>query len=129
MLDDRTTTRTDIDTSKSIVWSAGSNAYGWSCYLGTKAAGADVADYAAPARRKDLSGLAPAWIGVGSFDVLRDESILYAKSLREAGVPCEFQLVEGAFHGFDALKPKANVVRRFRESQFTSLRRALFAAS
>jgi acetyl esterase/lipase len=126
MLDDRTALRTDIDTSKAVIWTAGSNAYGWSCYLGSKPGGAEVFKYAAPARREDLSGLPPAWIGVGSFDVLRDEGVLYANRLRKAGVSCDLQVVEGAYHGFDVISPKANVVRKFRESQEASLRRALF---
>jgi acetyl esterase/lipase len=128
MLDDRTAKRTDIDASKAVIWTAGSNAYGWTCYLGTEPGGAGVADYASPARRLDLSGLPPAWIGVGSFDVLNDESVLYAKRLREAGVPCELQVVEGAYHGFDVISPKAKVVRQFRESHLTALRPALFPA-
>lgn len=127
MLDDRTALRTDIDASKALVWTAGSNAYGWSCYLGTKMGAVNVSHYGAPARRQDLSGLAPAWIGVGSFDVLRDESVLYASRLRDAGVPCELQVVEGAYHGFDVISPKANVVRHFSQSQLTSLRQVLFA--
>ena len=126
MLDDRTAVRTDIDTSKAVIWTAGSNAYGWSCYLGAKPGGAEVSEYAAPARRRDLSGLPPAWIGVGAFDVLHDEDVLYAERLRQAGVPCELQVVEGAYHGFDVISPKANVVQKFRESQNATIRQALF---
>ena len=126
MLDDRTALRTDIDTSKAVIWTAGSNAYGWSCYLNSRPVGAAVSGYAAPARRQDLSGLPPAWVGVGSFDVLHDEAVQYATRLRAAGVPCDLQVVEGAYHGFDVISPKANVVRNFRRSQERALRRALF---
>jgi acetyl esterase/lipase len=58
--------------------------------------------------------------------VLRDEGVLYANRLRKAGVSCDLQVVEGAYHGFDVISPKANIVRKFRESQEASLRRALF---
>ena len=126
MLDDRTSVRTDIDTSKAVIWTLGSTAYGWNCYLGKKPGGLEVSEYAAPARRQDLAGLPQAWIGVGSFDVLRDESVQYADSLGRAGVPCVLEVVEGAYHGFDVISPKANVVRAFNESQQTAMRRALF---
>ncbi len=64
-----------IDVSKAVIWTAGSNAYGWNCHWGAEPGGATVPEYAAPARRRDLSGLPPAWIGVGSFDVLHDEAV------------------------------------------------------
>lgn len=56
MLDDRTTTRTDLDTLKVRVWTPKSNRYGWSSYLGDAVAGPDVSPYAAAARREDLTG-------------------------------------------------------------------------
>ena len=38
----------------------------------------DVPAYAAAARVDDVAGLPPAWIGVGSLDVFRDEDVAYA---------------------------------------------------
>ncbi len=63
-------------------------------------------DDAVPARADDLSGLPPAWIGVGTLDLFHDEDLEYAERLRAAGVPCEVSVVEGAFHGFEAIAPK-----------------------
>ena len=54
-----------------------------------------------PARRADLSGLPPTWIGVGTIDLFYDEDVVYAQRLKEAGVPCELVIVPGAFHAFD----------------------------
>ena len=59
------------------VGSTRSNHFGWTAYLGD----ADP-QVAVPARRDDLSGLAPAWIGVGTHDLFHDEDLAYAERLR-----------------------------------------------
>ncbi len=125
MLDDRTVLRTDIDHKPLRMWSPGSNRFGWASYLGRRPGSADVSPYAAPARRDDLSGLPPAWIGVGTLDLFHDEDLEYARRLEAAGVPCEVHIVEGAFHGFDAVFRKAGVTRAFWEEQARALRAAL----
>ena len=125
MLDDRTVLRTDLDTRHARFWRPGSNRYAWSAYLGEEAGGADVSHYAAPARRTDLSGLPPAWIGVGTLDLFHSEDVDYAERLRRAGVPVELVVVEGAFHGFDVLFSKKPVSRRFWEAQRDALGYAL----
>jgi acetyl esterase/lipase len=121
MLDDRTTTRTDLDTRNVRLWTPKSNRYGWSSYLGGAVAGPDVSPYAAPARREDLAGLPPAWIGVGTFDLFHDEDVEYARRLGDSGVPCELHLVPGAFHGFGAVFHKAAVSREFWRRQAKAL--------
>lgn len=70
-------------------------------------------------------GLAPAWIGVGTHDLLHDEDLAYAERLTAAGVPCQVEVVEGAFHGFDRVAPNVGVSQRFFTSQCNSLRAAL----
>jgi acetyl esterase/lipase len=81
-----------------------------------------------PARRDDLSGVAPAWIGVGTNDLVHDEDLAYAERLRSAGVPCDVEVVPGVFHGFDMFVPKAQVSQRFFDTQCHSLRSALTPA-
>jgi acetyl esterase/lipase len=106
------------------LWGPKSNRFGWAAYLG----GADP-QVAVPARRDDLSGLPPAWIGVGTHDLFHDEDVAYAKRLTAAGVPCQVEVVPGAFHGFDLVVPKAAVSQSFFASQCASLRSALAATS
>jgi acetyl esterase/lipase len=127
MIDDRTVLRTDMDTKNVRVWTPGSNRFGWTSYLAQEPGSADVSPYAAPARREDVSGLPPAWIGVGTLDLFHDEDLRYAERLAAAGVPCEITLVEGAFHGFDALFARKPVSREFWRAQAAALRSALFA--
>jgi acetyl esterase/lipase len=122
MLDDRSS---EAATNPNIrLWSPRSNQFGWTAYLGN----ADP-QVAVPARREDLSGLPPAWIGVGSNDLFHDEDLAYAERLKNAGVPCEVEVVPGAFHGFNLVVPKAQVSQRFYTSECDALRSALRTAS
>lgn len=125
MLDDRTVLRTDLDTRHVRVWLPGSNAYAWRSYLGAAPGGATVPPYSAAARREVLTGLPPAWIGVGSLDLFHDEDLAYAKRLQDSGVPCEVHVVPGAFHGFDAIFRNAGVTKAFFAEQMRVLRAAL----
>lgn len=118
MLDDRTEALPDSRDYR--LWSPSSNRFGWKAYLGD----ADP-DAAVPARHDDLRGLAPAWIGVGTHDLFHDEDLAYAERLTGAGVPCEVEVVPGAFHGFDMIASKAPVSQSFIASQCASLRAAL----
>ena len=121
MIDDRTAKRTDLDDLPVKLWNQTCNRFGWSSYL-AGATGDDVHPYAAPSRAEDLSGLPPAWIGVGTLDLFHDEDVAYARRLQEAGVPCELKVVEGAYHGFDM--GSAPVVQDFHRSQIEALRGA-----
>lgn len=126
MLDDRTVTRPDLNTRNVRVWMPESNRFGWTAYLGREPGSEGISPYAAPARRADLSGLPPAWIGVGTLDLFHEEDVEYARRLNASGVPCELYLVPGAFHGFDALFSQADVTVAFWNEQLKALRRALF---
>lgn len=126
MLDDRTVTRRDLAARTVRMWTAKSNRFGWTSYLGAEPGSEDVSPYAAPARREDLGGLPPAWVGVGTLDLFHDEDVEYARRLEAAGVPCRLRVVPGAFHAFDGLFPRAEVTLDFRRDQAHALREALF---
>ncbi|MET0297692.1 MAG: alpha/beta hydrolase [Microbacterium sp.] len=113
MLDDRTILRDDIDPRYVRVWTPSSNRFAWTSYLGPDAGGPGIPSDYVPARRDDLSGLPPAWIGVGTLDLFHDEDVAYAERLEEAGVPCDLTIVPGAFHGFNAIYRKAPVTLAF----------------
>jgi acetyl esterase/lipase len=122
MLDDRSGSTPENPNYR--MWSPKSNRFGWAAYLGN----ADP-KVAVPARHEDLSGLPPAWIGVGTNDLFHDEDLAYAERLTAAGVPCHVEVVTGAFHGFDLLLPKATVSQSFFASQCANLRAALAVTS
>jgi acetyl esterase/lipase len=125
MLDDRTAARIDMKDRQFLIWPKESNQFGWESYLGQPCGEHTVPMNAVPARREDLSGLPPTWIGVGSMDLFHDENIAYAQKLAECGVECKLVVVPGAFHGFDAFNSQIPVVREFRESQIAALKKHL----
>lgn len=125
MLDDRTVLRAEHDGRGKFLWTPESNRFGWTAYLGRAPRPSDAPQYAAPARRESLSGLAPAWIGVGDLDLFYDESVDYANRLRAAGVACELVTVPGMYHGADGLAAKVPAMQAFRSSLSEHLRRHL----
>ena len=120
MLDDRSSSRTDLNAKRFRLWNQRSNQFGWASYL----RGADPS-VAMPAPREDLSGLPPTWIGVGTHDLFHDEDLAYAERLRAARVRCDVEIVSGAFHGFDQIVPGAGVSKAFFTSQCEAMRSAL----
>jgi acetyl esterase/lipase len=122
-LDDRLETasmRAFIDTP---MWNRPNAEQSWAFYLG-EAGGDDVSPYAAPARATDLTGLPPAYVTAMEFDPLRDEDILYALRLLEAGVSVELHTFPGTFHG-SALVRTAAVSKRANAEMLDALRRGL----
>lgn len=129
MLDDRTAVRDSPPGGPRahgrFMWTPASNAYAWTAYLGHAPSPEEPRPYAVPARRADLTGLPPAWIGVGDLDLFHDEAIAYAERLRSAGVPCELCLVPGMYHAADVLHPRAPSMVAFESSMLGALRTAL----
>jgi acetyl esterase/lipase len=118
MLDDRTSVGQATDRRAGLrLWNHASNRWGWAAYLGN----ADP-QVAVPARREDLAGLPPAWIGVGTLDLFTAEDLDYAQRLSEAGVSCSVEIVPGAFHGFDVVAPNTAIAQQFFDSQCAMLR-------
>lgn len=118
MLDDRTALRSDVD---GLVWTARSNRWAWGAYLGHPVTEREDRPYASAARRADLTGLPPAWIGIGGIDLFRDEAVAYADRLRAAGVPCELHVEPGMYHGAETLRPGAPSMRRFTDRLIAAL--------
>jgi acetyl esterase/lipase len=124
MLDDRPAYKPDPHPERRRLMDQGMNRFGWDSYLH----GVDP-QHAVPARAASLTDLPPAWIGIGTHDLLLEENTAYAERLRKDGVACALEIVPGAFHGFDLLSPKAGVSSRFFDSQCAVLREALNRAS
>lgn len=118
MIDDRTPVDVLDDAP---VWDAVTNRNAWSMYLGDLDGTDDVPAYAAPARCTDHTGLPPTMTFVGDVDPFHEETTRYVEALRAAGVPVEFRVVEGAFHGFDVIASSARATREavaFRDQWF-----------
>lgn len=123
MLDDRSITKSSNEITDDRVWNKAKNQLGWEMYLGGKG---EESQYAAPARATDLSGLPPTYTCVGDLDPFRDETIDYVLRLTQAGVPTEFHLYPGCFHGFEEYFPSAEVSQRVIKEYHAALKRALY---
>jgi acetyl esterase/lipase len=106
------------------IWNKAANVLGWRAYLGGLGDSNEVPIYAAPARAKDLGGLPPATIVVGTIDVFRDEDIDYAARLLGDGVSTELHVYPGAPHGFEMLAATTAVAQRCQRDLDDALRRA-----
>jgi len=124
MLDDRNITPSSHSITDPRVWNRSANQAAWSAYLGESAGGADVSEYAAPARATDLSDLPPTYIAVGDLDLFLDENINYAQRLLQAGVPTELHVYPGAFHGSDIVVPTSPISQRWASDRNSALQRA-----
>ncbi len=126
-LDDRLDTPSMQQFTDTPMWNRPNAVVSWSWYLGDGGpapGAADVSPYAAPARAEDLSGLPPVYISVMEFDPLRDEGIIYAMRLLEAGVSTELHAFPGTFHG-SALVADAGVSQRSSKEVLRALRDAV----
>lgn len=103
MLDDRTAANRELDGFDHPVWNNPQNRFGWGAYLGVEPGVAELPAYASPARRDDLRGLPPAWIGTGDIELFYEENRTYAERLAAAGVQCTLDIVPGAPHGFQTI--------------------------
>ena len=110
MIDDRMETESAKENNAPI-WNSRTNGWAWKLYLG-ELYEKDVPIYAAPARAVDYSNLPPAVTFVGDIEPFRDETIQYVENLKRAGVPVNFEMFEGGYHGFDIINPKAEVSKK-----------------
>ncbi len=114
-----TSMRTFVDTP---MWHRANAELSWQYYLGPDAG--EISPYASPALASDLAGLPPAYVTTMEFDPLRDEGILYALRMMEAGVSVELHSYPGTFHGSAAV-PTAAVSRRASQELMVALARGL----
>lgn len=127
MLDDRTAANSELNAVGHLGWDNRNNHFGWSAYLDQPPGSPKTPPWGAPGRREDLTGLPPAWIGVGDLDLFVEENKSYAARLEQAGCPTELLIIEDAPHGFDSLVPDAPVSQKFVASARKFLRQYLDA--
>ncbi len=122
MLDHRNQTPSSHVITDPRVWNREANLAGWAAYLN----GSDpVSPYASPSLAEDLSGLPPAYINVGEFDMFLDEDVAYSLALTRAGVAAELHVYPGAFHGSNGMVSRSALSKRWRADEFAALQAAL----
>lgn len=112
MPDARTAVRQELDQVDHFVWNNRMNRFGWGSYLGVGPGADAVPAYAVPARRENVRGLPPAWIGVGDIDLFYDEDRVYTARLHAAGVAVILDIVPGAPHGMAAWSGDTPIARK-----------------
>ena len=122
-LDDRLETPSMTAFTDTPLWNRPNAIWSWRHYLGPDHEG-EVSPYAAPSRAEDLSTLPPAYVSTMEFDPLRDEGILYALRMLQAGVSVELHSYAGTFHG-SGLLPHADASLRNVEEVAHLLKRKL----
>jgi acetyl esterase/lipase len=116
---DTASMRAFVDTP---MWHRPNAEISWRNYLGDNPG--EVSPYASPAIAADLSGLPPAYVTAMEFDPLRDEDVIYALRMMQAGVSVELHTFPGTFHG-SAVMTSAAVSRRAAAELMGALRRGL----
>jgi len=108
MIDDRQTSASVVG-NDAPVWDETANRLAWARYLdGVET----MTPYAAASRCTDYSKLPPTITFVGSLEPFRDETTIYVENLRRANIAVEFEMFDGAYHGFDMIVPDAPISRR-----------------
>ncbi len=97
--------------------------YFWEAYLEGRLETTDP--QAVPMRRTSLADLPPAFLVVGEFDPLRDETIAYAERLRADGVPTELRVVPRLIHGFYRARFVSDIARAEFDHLCAALSKAL----
>lgn len=121
MLDHRNVTASSHRIVDDRVWHRAANVSAWDAYLG----GGEPTPYSSPSIADDLSGLPPAYVNVGSFDLFLDENVDFALRLNAAGTLCELHVYPGAFHGSNGMLPDHPLSLRWRADEATFLERVL----
>ncbi len=112
MIDDRQNTESAKD-MVTPVWSSKANAKGWELYLkDLKDKNVEIPAYAAAVRNSDYTGFPPTITFVADLEPFRDETIAYVEALKKAGIPVEFKLFEGCYHGFETLASKTAISKQ-----------------
>ena len=100
MLDHRNETPSSHAIHDTRVWNRAANVAAWEAYLGGGAPDA----YASPTTADDLSGLPPAFINVGTFDMFLDEDIALCTSPDPSWCPMRSPGLCGSLPRFEWLR-------------------------
>lgn len=125
MLDDRNETVSSHQYDGVGTWQRDTALFAWDCLLDGGAGGPDVSQYAAPARARDVSGLPPAFIEVGTAEMFRDEDVEYASRIWATGGQAELLAWSGGCHGFDMFAPETELSDIALKARSSWLRRTL----
>lgn len=108
------------------MWNAKLNAKMWKIYLQDEES--MLRQYASPMEAASLANLPDAYIEVAEFDCLRDEGILYAQALKQAGAAVELHQTTGTIHGYD-MAEESPIVQQSKLRRINALQQAFYGGS
>lgn len=106
------------------LWQLRAERLSWQAYLGDLHGVDDIPATAVPGRATDLSGVAPAFLGIGDADAYLDANLAYASRLSSSGVPVELHVYPGVIHGGYLARPQTPRTRQFLLDSLQALRLA-----
>lgn len=123
MLDCREITESS-QAEDAILWTREVNHAAWEAYLGSYSP-SDAPCYASPSLCTDYSALPPLIGYVGNLDIFRDESLAYCAELNKLGISVDFEVYDGAYHGFDVIYPRSQTGKMAQAFLSDAFRRAV----
>jgi acetyl esterase/lipase len=106
------------------IWDRYSSFNIWEMYLGNNT-GLEVSPLAAPTRAEDLSFFPPTYIQICDIDLFRDENILFAMRLKEAGISANYDVFPGVIHAGEVLAPQSEIGKEIVSKIMTEVRKGL----
>lgn len=125
MINDKNDTTSSWQYDGIGAWDRNNNDAGWDAYLAELRGTSSVHPYQAPLRETNYTGLAPAYLEVGSADIFRDETTQYASRIWAAGGSAELHIWSGGYHGFNGFSPEAIVSQATNAARDSWWRRTL----
>lgn len=107
--------------SDTPLWSSKLNKMMWSLYVQDPIQ--TDRKYASPMESDSFEDLPEAFIEVCEFDPLRDEGLLYADALMQAGVSVDVSFIPKVIHGYD-MNPVSSLAEAARHRRIAVLKRA-----
>lgn len=104
------------------LWQLRAERLSWQAYLGRLYGADEVPATAVPGRAEDLSGLAPAFLGIGDADAYLDANLAYGAKLSSSGVPVELHVYPGVIHGGFVARPQTPRTKQFLRDAIQALR-------
>ncbi|MCJ0929965.1 alpha/beta hydrolase [Virgibacillus halodenitrificans] len=125
MIDNRLATSSSQEISDLRIWNGIFTQKAWKHYLGDLPM-ESIDMYAVPSLAENYRNLPSTYTCVGDLDPFKDETLEYVQKLSEAGVPVEFHLYPGCFHGFESMVPEAAISKKAESEYVSALRFAFY---
>lgn len=106
-----------------FLWTPAYNRLGWETLKGNQTIPEDKLPYFSASLAKNVSGLPPTFIIVGSLDLFCIECLTYAQRLICSGVSTELHVIPGVMHGFEGVVPDSPQAKLYIQLRLAAIKR------